>query len=367
MNPPSLELKSELQTAYHQFEAFMARFFSTQTERFSYGPIFEPLYCDLAEYVCRRGKRIRPLLLLSGYRTFGGTRSLTDEHLLTAALSMELLHAFILIHDDIIDQSDRRRNLPTLHKVLEERVGKIPGAARIGQNVALVIGDILFALAIETLRSADFPPAARDAALSRFLRDITETGVGEISDILFGVRDIARITRSDISQMYLLKTTRYTFEAPLIIGGLLAGADAAILDPLAKAIEPMGMAFQIENDLNEYRQFKADRMHQSDLLEGKKTYLMRVAFERLDDVDQSILQLCLSAIIPNDASMGKIEQLIDKSGATAVLAQEMEQLFNKSVTMLQSIESLSPDQRETLLQTFHLIRKSAQCATAGPR
>src|ERR1700759_4301500 len=126
MRAPSLH--AELQQAPALFENFLAHFFEQNAERYAYGERFEPLYLDMTEFVARRGKRIRPMLLLGSYRIFGGDRAFEDRSLLSAALSLELLHSFILVHDDVIDQSERRRRLPTFHKLVEERLGKIGGA-----------------------------------------------------------------------------------------------------------------------------------------------------------------------------------------------------------------------------------------------
>jgi len=360
MSAASSSLRAELQQAPELFENFLARFFQENAERYAYGDLFEPLFLDMTEFVTRRGKRIRPMLLLGSYRTFGGERPFADPSLLRAALSLELLHSFILIHDDVIDQSERRRRLPTFHKLVEERLGKIDGAARVGWNVAVVVGDILFATAVDTLRATDFDPALRDAALSHFLRYITDTGAGEVYDILLGTRDIARVDEADILRMYTLKTTRYTFEAPLVLGALLAGVGEDWLRELAELIEPVGLAFQIQNDLIEYHQFKGvDRLRQTDILEGKKTLLLRAAYDNLVDVDRSFLQLCLSTRTSNDASVSKIEQLIDKSGAVGLLTQRMETLFQKAETALDNC-SFTPAQREGLREAFALVRQQTQ-------
>ena len=353
-------LRAELQQAPDIFENVLARFFQENTERYAYGDLFEPLYLDITEFVTRRGKRIRPMLMLGSYRVFGGDRPFADNSLQRAALSLELLHSFILIHDDVIDQSERRRRLPTFHKLVEERLGKLEDAARVGENVALVVGDILFAMAVDTLRATDFAPALRDAALSHFVRYISDTGAGEVYDILLGTRDIARVEEADIMRMYTLKTTRYTFEAPLVLGALLAGMDDDHLRELAELIEPVGLAFQIQNDLIEYHQFKGvDRLRQTDILEGKKTLLLRVAYEQLVDVDKSFLQLCLSTRTSNDASVSKIEQLIDKSGAVGILTQRMEDLFQKAETALDN-SSFTPEQRDGLREAFALVRQQTQ-------
>ena len=191
MSSPTSNLRTELSQAPGIFETFLARFFSENAERYAYGDLFEPLYLDMSEFVGRRGKRIRPLLFLASYRIFGGDRPLENDSLLRAAFSLELLHGFILMHDDVIDRSERRRGLPTFHKLVEERLRRLDGAARVGENVAIVIGDMLFALAIDTLRSIDFAPDRRDAALARSLHYITDTGAGR-STIFCWARAISR-------------------------------------------------------------------------------------------------------------------------------------------------------------------------------
>jgi geranylgeranyl diphosphate synthase type I len=334
----SSALLSELQEAPSLFEAFLARFFHESAERYSYGPLFEPLYLDMTEFVGRRGKRIRPLLLLGAYRVFGGERPLSDNSLLKAALSLELLHAFILVHDDVIDRSERRRGLSTFHKLVEERMGKQDGAARVGENVAMVVGDMLFALALETLRGADFPAEKRDTALAHFLRYITDTGAGEISDILLGTRDIARVSEEEIARMYTLKT----------------------LGELSRLIEPVGLGFQIQNDLIEYQKFKGvNRLRQTDLLEGKKTLLLRAAYDNLNDLDRSFLQLCLSTRTSNDTSVSKIEQLIDKSGAVGLLTTRMNELFRLAETEVAG-SSLTPHQQAGFRELISQIWRQTQ-------
>jgi geranylgeranyl diphosphate synthase type I len=122
----------------------------------------------------------------------------------------------------------------------------------------------------------------------------------------------------------------------------------------------MGLAFQIQNDLIEYQKFKGvDRMRQTDILEGKKTLLLRAAYDHLDDLDRSFLQLCLSTRTSNDASVSKIEQLIDKSGAVGLLTARMNDLFLQSETALDS-SSLTPVQREGYREVFAVIRQQTQ-------
>lgn len=344
---------SELAT---EVEFYLQEFFLQNAERYDYGDLFEPLYHDLAEFVTRRGKRIRPLLLLRSYQIFGGERPAQDRHLLKVAVSLELLHAFILIHDDVIDQSERRRGLPTFHKTVEDRMGRHRHAERIGRNVATVMGDMLFSLSIETLHSNDFPAERRDAALSRFLRYLTDTGAGEINDILLGTRDLSRASRESIEQMYTLKTTHYTFEAPCVMGAIFAGASAEALEALARLTKPLGLAFQMQNDLIEYSHFDLqDRAMQTDLLEGKKTVLLRLAFDQLNEMDRGFLQLCLSTGQLSDSSILKIRELIDKANAVELLRARMKELFTAAEEVTGDA-AFTLEQSEALRGTLAQIR-----------
>jgi geranylgeranyl diphosphate synthase type I len=299
---------------------------------------------------------------MASLRLFGGTRPFTDLSLLRAAASVELFHAFILIHDDVIDRSEVRRGLPTFHKRMEERLGKLPDRARMGQNLAIVVGDMLYALAVDTLLSTDFDPALRDAAMRRFLHYVADTGCGETLDILLSARDVAKVSEEDIVQMYHLKTTRYTFEAPLVLGALLAGADADAIHDLTAVAEPLGLAFQIQNDLVEYSHFDVlDQALQTDLLEGKKTLLIRAAYERLDEVDRSFLQLCLTATPIRDSAVHKIRELVDKSKAVPLLTARREELIAQAERALDGA-GFDPARRERFRELVAFIRQLIQAA-----
>jgi geranylgeranyl diphosphate synthase type I len=353
-------LTTELLEAPASLETYFSQFFLQNAERYGYGEFFEPLYQDLAEFVCRKGKRIRPMLFLLGYRIFEGDRPFTDPQLLRAATSLELLHAFILIHDDVIDRSERRRGLPTFHKLVEERMGKLATRERVGHNVAVVVGDMLFALAMDTMLGSEFEEKKRQAASRRFLRYVTDTGAGEVFDILLGVRDIARVKEEDIALMYTLKTTRYTFEAPLVLGAILAGALDEQVQDLAEIVEPLGLAFQIQNDLIEYSHFDLqDRALQTDLLEGKKTMLLRYTFDRLESLDRSFLQLCLTAAMLNESSIVKIKELIDKSGAVEAIRKKIEELLRQAQERLNR-SGLTENQRQGIRDAIALIQQQTQ-------
>jgi geranylgeranyl diphosphate synthase, type I len=327
----SLKSTTDLEQAQSALERFIQEHFSGQKERFNYGEWFEPLYFDLCEFTGRKGKRIRPLMLMLSYRAFNGRLSLTDHSLLRSATALELLHTFVLMHDDVIDRSEKRRGLPTFHKLCAGRLSVSEDRARIGENIAMVMGDMVFAIAIQTLHEADFSPEIRDTVMSQFLQYTVDTGSGEILDILLGCQDVARVKLEQIEEMYHLKTTRYTFEAPCIMGALLAGAGPEKLEAIRRITRPLGLAFQIQNDLMEYKALDpSEPLCSADLLEGKKTLLLKQAFLSLDEVERSFLQMCLSSMAKRESALLKIKELIDKSGAVEMLQQRCEGLFQDS-------------------------------------
>lgn len=338
------------------FEQFWKHFLLTHQERYSYGIFFEPLYKDMVEFVSRRAKRIRPLLFLVSHRIFSKKKGDANA-LFQIAAALELLHSFILIHDDIIDRSEMRRGFPTFHKIMELRQNHRYQKERTGQNIALVIGDILLVLAIETFFNATLDREPKEKAFQRFLAYITDTGCGEVQDILLSTRDVSLVKLDEIQEMYDYKTTRYTIECPLILGALLGGASEEVLSILEQFSHPIGMAFQIQNDLIEFQRLGNEKVFfQSDLLEGKKTFLLREAYEKLNENDRSFLQLSLNQPNPSETSIHKVRELIHKSQATESLNQKVIHLFSQATQLLNESE-LKSEEKEGLIFMINLIRE----------
>lgn len=348
---------NEYQSAQAALENFIQEYFAAERTRFPQGEWFDPIYFDLAEYVGRKGKRIRPLILMLVHRALGGSRSFNDSGLLRCATALELLHTFVLIHDDVIDRSETRRGLPTYHRLAAQRAGAFEDEnARTGENIAIVMGDVVYAMAIRALSGIEAPASVRQQLMDYFLDATIDTGVGEIVDIIYGVRDIAQVSPEDIERMYHYKTTRYTFEAPCVMGAILAGADPGKIRALAAAMRPLGLAFQIQNDLLECRfRDAADLAASADLLEGKKTMVLRAAYDRLDNIDRSFLQLCLGSARRTASTLAKLRDLILKSGAIKAMQQRTETLFAEAEDAL-AASGFTPEESRALAAAVGLIR-----------
>ena len=221
--------------------------FEDANRRYRLRLVSDDLFRSSKEFVLRKGKRIRPLLFVLSYKGYTPRRSYGESRLFKSAASIELLHDYMLIHDDVIDNSDLRRGKPTLHKMFDRRV-KTPDNKKIGTSLAIVAGDIVFALAIEAFLFVQENMDRKEKALKQLVETAAYTGAGEFIDIVFGHKAIDRLSEKDIFLNYTLKTAKYTFECPLLMGAILAGAKSRELKKLSRLGLLAGKAFQIYDD-----------------------------------------------------------------------------------------------------------------------
>ena len=242
----------------------------------------EPLTEELRAFVLGGGKRVRPTLLLLGFRSAGGERV---ADVMGAALALELLHTCALLHDDIIDAAPTRRGRPTTHRrfaELHRREGWTGDADAFGRAAAILLGDLAFVQADELFMGVDVPADRLLAGFRRFTLLREEVMAGQYVDVHAATsaatsRDLALTVAS-------LKSGRYSVARPLEIGAILAGADRALVEGLGAVGEPLGRAFQVRDDLLGVfgQEDETGKSVASDLREGKRTLLVAETVERLD-------------------------------------------------------------------------------------
>lgn len=238
------------------------------------------------------GKRLRARFALAGWQavahhTAPGREP--DDALVSACASLEVFHAAALVHDDIIDNSDTRRGSPAAHRALEavHRSASWAGdSASFGRSSAILLGDLLVAwsddLLEEGLAGVDAATAANTRReYARMRRDVT---VGQFLDI---AEESAYVTEPDerhaerALRVASYKSARYSVQQPLLIGAALAGADDAQLDALRDFGHPVGLAFQLRDDVLGVFGDEAvtGKPSGDDLREGKRTVLVALARE----------------------------------------------------------------------------------------
>ncbi|SEB91490.1 geranylgeranyl diphosphate synthase, type II [Paramicrobacterium humi] len=228
------------------------------------------------------GKKIRPRLLLEAYAALGGTdaRAAVD-----AACATELLHVALILHDDVIDKDLVRRGEMNIsgHFASQAmlRGADITRARGWGETSSLLAGDLMLTLAQSLLARLPVAAEKRLGALDAFDRAVFASAAGEHADVWLSL-NLEQASAYDVLSMIENKTAAYSFEAPLTLAGILAGAEDALLAELAAIAKHLGVIYQLRDDVlgvfgDEHETGKSTL---SDLREGKETLL--VTFARAD-------------------------------------------------------------------------------------
>ncbi len=298
-------------------------------------------------FISRKGKRVRPVLFVTGYLGFAKK---TSPGLYRSAVSLELLHDFMLVHDDIIDKSATRRGKPSMHEMLNMRLKNYKNIKFDGQDLAIVAGDVMYAMALEAFLSIKENLERKELALKKLIEAAFYTGSGEFIELLLGAKKIDEITKNDIYRIYDLKTANYTFATPLSMGAILGGADKKQIKALFDFGIYLGRAFQIKDDIIGLfgKERKIGKSNLTDLQEAKKTILVWYAYNKSNRKDK----LTIKRIFAKDA-VGKIDlinmrKIVLESGALACAGREINSLIDKANT-LHSRFKMYPGYKDALI------------------
>jgi geranylgeranyl diphosphate synthase type I len=321
------------------------------------------LYEAIREFSLRDGKRIRPLLLILSYMGYCQDRERISSSLYNASTCIELLHNFMLIHDDIIDRSDLRRGKPTLHKILAKTV-KTPDPNKLGYDLGIIAGDIVYALAIDAFLSIDERPERKEEALRYFIQTAAFTAMGEFIDTVYGAEKLSRIRERDVFLNYTLKTARYTFDCPLVVGALLAGAGKKDIALLSKMGLLIGQAFQIQDDIIGIFGTEANigKPILSDLAESKKTLLVCHAYRKLRGNQRAAFMKCFNKPKKTYQDLIAIRKMFIDAGSLTYSLQQVKRRFDTTLEILQNLKM--KDRYRKIIKTaiLPLFKQSVEIA-----
>ncbi len=299
------------------------------------GKLSPELSNAIKEFVLRPGKRVRPILLSVGYLGFSNKK---PAGLYRTAISIELVHDFMLVHDDIIDKSDLRRGKPTMHKLFEKYLKKYKGVKFSGEDLSIVAGDVMYALSIHSFMSIDEDPIRKQKALLKFVETAIHTGSGEFIELLLGLKDINKVTQDDVYKVYDYKTASYTFATPLSAGAILAGASQKEVDKLFQFGIYLGRAFQIKDDIlgmfgNEKEIGKSAL---TDLQEAKKTILIWQAYKKADKKTKNVIKQMLSRKEVTRKDLKTIKEIVVSTGSLDYARSQVNGFIKKALSLIES-------------------------------
>jgi len=313
------------------------------------------LFDNIKEFILREGKRVRPVLFCIGYLGFAKN---TPSRLYRSALSLELLHDFMLVHDDIIDKSQTRRGKPSMHAMLNLSLKTKKNLKFSGEDLTIVIGDVLYAMALDAFLAVKESPLRKERALKKLIRAALYTGSGEFIELLLGTKTIEKVSREDIYKIYDYKTANYTFASPLTMGAILGGASKNQIDRLFTYGMYLGRAFQIKDDIiGTFGESSViGKSNLTDLSEAKKTILIWHAYNKASKKNKNTIKRIFRKNSVGKIELNQIRKILLETESLDYARNEIKRLENKAKGILNSL-TIKPDCRKALHEFSQRILK----------
>ncbi|CAN5416910.1 hypothetical protein BH10PAT3_BH10PAT3_0390 [soil metagenome] len=300
----------------------------------------------------RGGKRIRGALVMLGYEMSGGA---DIKMILQAARATEMIHAYLLIMDDIQDRSPLRRGAPTVHAQLaqyheEHNLGA--DSEHFGVSLAINAMSIGNHAAQMIMTNLQAPESLRISALSILNRSLIVTAHGQTGDIM---AEAAGATREqDIENILEWKTAYYTVLNPLHTGMVLAGADCHATDAITPYAINTGKAFQLRNDIIGTFGSAAEngKSPLDDIREGKHTLLTSYALKHASKADRYFLLEQMGSSKLTQAQFEACKQIVVSSGALKHGTEALKKYVKVASASLVAESSRWPSENVQFLQSF---------------
>jgi len=304
----------------------LSDFLAEETKRSSYAKNKYPhsLYDPVNYIMSGGGKRIRPLMTMIACETFGGKA----EDAIDAAVAMEILHNFTLVHDDIMDNADTRRGRDTVHKKWDI-------------NSAILVGDELIGLSYRSLLNTD---SSRIAEVVRAFTDgVIEVCEGQALDKEFESNDDVSLTDY---RLMIQKKTAELLKTSAAVGAIIGNANESEMEMINCYSENLGLAFQIQDDLLDVTADESEfgKKIGGDILERKKTFLYIKSLEILHGKEKERLVKLYKDGDKKSADVDEIINIYNNICAVEFAKAEIKKYTEKanaSISLIDSAEKRS--------------------------
>jgi geranylgeranyl diphosphate synthase type I len=347
----STDAPASLRPIADRVERRLEQFLAPELDRWAAfdGELREPM-AEIRRLVLSGGKRLRPAFCHWAFVGCGGE---PDDSIVTdAGAAFELMHAFALFHDDVMDDAESRRGERTVHRTYAGRhseAGWAGEARRFGDGMAILLGDLALVYSDELMARAN-------ATAWRIWNELRiELNVGQVLDMLGsvqGVRDLAQAER-----ICRYKSGKYTIERPLHLGAALADPDRfdAIAPRLSAYGLPLGDAFQMRDDvMGAFGDARTTgKPVGGDLREGKPTPLLARAVAAATPAQERVLATVGQPGL-SDAGVAEIQTVLVDTGALADLEATIVALTTEAIAAVREVD-LTPDAIEALVALAEFV------------
>lgn len=318
-------IKNELKDAIERLDAFLLK---KQTAAARLDPAYGALIGQLQQLVARGGKRLRPRLLFASYAVYGGAQA----QISSVAAAMELLHAGLLMHDDVIDEDTVRWGNANIAGVY------LSQGEHYAQSVAILAGTLCQTYARELVVEAGFKPEPTVHALSLFESALATTIAGQLLDMNAALPS-SELDEAGILAIGATKTGGYSFTLPLQFGAVFAGADKQDLALLARLGQELGIAFQLQDDIiglfgDAATTGKPDL---SDLQAGKQTLLALYTRQLATPDKLAQFNKYYGQASASHEDMAKVRQIVGTCGAQAKVAALADEYYLRARTTMERL------------------------------
>lgn len=302
------------------------------------------------------GKRIRAALMQCAYFGVGGKEK---KKILKAAVSIEFVHLFLLVHDDIIDRGDLRHGKETLHRLFSRKYkgNSIANSEHFGDSMAVIVGDMLYAISQKIILKVGFPFENLVPALFKLQDVVSTTIAGQSQDI--AIENSASASFEEVLKMYENKTARYTFEGPLHMGAILAGCnDKKTFDLLSRYSLPLGIAFQVQDDILGVfgSRKKIGKSVASDIEEGKISLLVVMARQSASADQKKKLNSILGKKNLSNKEIKDFQNILRVTGALEYCQNFASELIKEAKTEIEKV-IVKKDSKDFLIGLAEYLEK----------
>jgi len=298
------------------------------------------------DYVFKWGKRTRPYVVYLCYKGFWGNN---DTEILRFGMIFELLHTMALIHDDIIDQADKRHNVSTIHHYINSKIQNM----HIAEGQAMLFGDLVLSRVYELQnKSFDFPTELIQTARENIHSMIEELILGQMIDV--DTMTWETLSEEHLEKKTLYKSAKYSFSRPMTTGAILAGANQKQIDLIEELWIAMWHAYQVRDDLMDLVAHDKSKSAFGDIQEGQQTVFTNYIYKNASEEDKKLLKSCMWQKL-NSTQISQLQTMLQNSGAIDYGKKLIEQYGQKAFELLEKTDLAEKEKMAFQLLTQKIV------------